>query len=302
MVPAKPYPVEKSSWMSLARSPPGSVQWRPATCKLLDEDDHCLLNIYLDETFLHQTVYLHMLSHTDIRYADPSLFLRKNCIGISSAGGQRWSSSSGSEQIYLHFGDTDACNTWLVLLRSYARAEIYGQPYIPSDDGLYRMWRQVELTVMQGRNLGHQKPFIDASASSLTLGEDSRMESDPIDLDVFCEVHINDNVCGRTTVMKGIGSPDWHENFLFADLPPFEALEVFLWKEKRAVKPTLLGSIRIALTNFRRSEDVEGWFPVIQSSGILTGIQVGEIRMKLKVHEEIILPHSSYSGMLTVRY
>ena len=26
-----------------------------------------------------------MLNHTDIRYADPSLFLRKNCIGISSA-------------------------------------------------------------------------------------------------------------------------------------------------------------------------------------------------------------------------
>lgn len=162
---------------------------------------------------------------------------------------------------------------------------MYGQPYTPSDDGLYRMWRQVELTVMQGRNLGHQKPFVDASASSLTLGEDSRMESDPVDLDVFCEIRINDNVCGRTTVMKGIGSPDWHENFLFADLPPFEALEVLLWKEKRVVKPTLLGSIRIALTNFRRSEDVEGWFPVIQPSGILTGIQVGEIRMKLKVHE-----------------
>ena len=27
-----------------------------------------------------------MLNHTDIRYTDPSLFLRKNCIGISSAG------------------------------------------------------------------------------------------------------------------------------------------------------------------------------------------------------------------------
>ena len=173
---------------------------------------------------------------------------------------------------------------------------------------------------MQGRNLGNQKPFVDTSASSLIACEDSRMESDPVDLDVFCEVHINNNVCGRTTVMKGIGSPDWHENFVFADLPPFEALEVLLWKEKRLVKPTLLGSIRIALTNFRRSEDVEGWFPVIQPGGILTGIQVGEIRMKLKVHEwvafvtclsqfllnvycrEIILPHSSYSGMLTVRY
>ncbi|KAF8140258.1 Rho GTPase activation protein [Boletus edulis] len=291
---------EKSSWISLTRSPPGSVQWRPATCKILDEDDHCLLNIYLDETILCQTVYLHMLNHTDIRYADPSLFFRKNCIGISSAGGQRWSSGPGSELIYLHFGDTDACNTWLVLLRSYARAEIYGQPHFPSDGGLYRMWHQVELTVMQGRNFGHHKPFNDASVSSLTLGEDSRAESDPVDLDIFCEIHINDNLCGRTTVVKGIGSPDWHENFLFADLPPFEALEVLLWKEKRLVKPTLLGSIHIALANFRRSEDVEGWFPVIQSSGFLTGIQVGEIRMKLKVHEEIILPHSSYSGMLTV--
>ena len=105
MVPAKPYPIEKSSWMSLARSPPGSVQWRSATCKILEEDDNCLLNIYLDvgrvhplffkfpldlqlakETILYQTVYLHMLNHTDIRYADPSLFFRKNCIGISSAG------------------------------------------------------------------------------------------------------------------------------------------------------------------------------------------------------------------------
>ncbi|KAG9314364.1 GTPase activating protein [Chiua virens] len=290
---------EKSSWISLSRSHPGSVHWRTATCKILDEDDHCLLNIYVNEAMLCQTVYLHLLNHTDIRYADPSLFLRKNCIGISSAGGQRWSSGPGSDQIYLHFSDTDLCNTWLVLLRSYARPEVYGQVHTPSDGGLYRMWRQVELTVMQGRNLGNQKPFVGASTSSLTLGEDSRVDSDPIDLDVFCEIHINDNVCGRTTVMKGIGSPDWHEKFLFADLPPFEALEVFVWKEKRLMKPSLLGSVRIALTNFRRSEDVEGWFPVIQSSGIMTGIQVGEIRMKLKVHEEIILPHSSYSSMLT---
>lgn len=147
------------------------------------------------------------------------------------------------------------------------------------------MWRQVELTVMQGRNLGNQKPFVDTSANPSIPCDDSRTESDPIDLDVFCEIRINDNLCGRTTVMKGIGSPDWHENFVFADLPSFEALEVLLFKEKRLVKPTLLGSVRIALTNFRRSEDVEGWFPVIQSGGILTGIQIGEIHMKLKVDE-----------------
>lgn len=35
---------------------------------------------------LYQTIYIHMLNHTDIRHADPSVFLRKNCIGIISAG------------------------------------------------------------------------------------------------------------------------------------------------------------------------------------------------------------------------
>ncbi|KIK93739.1 hypothetical protein PAXRUDRAFT_144401 [Paxillus rubicundulus Ve08.2h10] len=291
---------EKSSWISINRPPAWAAHWRPATCKVLDEDDNCRLNIYLEETILYQTIYLHMLSHTDIRHADPSMFLRKDCIGMFSAGGQRWSSGIHSEPIYLHFDDAGACNTWLVLLRSYARPEIYGQTFFSSDGGLYRMWRQVELTVLQGRNLGHQKPLVDANASSVALGEDSRAESEPVDLDVFCEIHLNDNLCGRTTVKKGVEFPDWHEHFMFSDLPPFQALQVFVWKEKRATKPTLLGSIRIALTNFRRSEDVEGWFPVTQSSGVLTGIQVGEIRMKLRVDEEIVLPHLSYSGMLKV--
>ncbi|KAH7883586.1 Rho GTPase activation protein [Phlebopus sp. FC_14] len=290
---------EKSSWMSLARSAAESGKWRPSICKILDEDDNCSLNIYVDETILYQTIYVHMLNHTDIRHADPSLFLRKNCIGISSAGGQRWSSAVSSEPIYLHFDDPDACSTWLVLLRSYAKPEIYGQPFIPFDGGLYRMWRQVELTIIQGRDIGSQKPFVDVMSSSATLGEDIRAESDPADSTVFCEVYINDNLCGRTTV-KGIGTPDWHERFTFSDLPPFEALEISLWKEKRLVKPMALGSVRVALTNFRRGEDVEGWFPLTQSSGGIGRMQAGDIRMKLKVDEEIILPHTCYSGLLTV--
>jgi hypothetical protein len=39
---------EKSSWISLARNAPGAGQWRPAMCILVDEDDSCLLHIYVD--------------------------------------------------------------------------------------------------------------------------------------------------------------------------------------------------------------------------------------------------------------
>jgi len=145
------------------------------------------------------------------------------------------------------------------------------------------MWRQVELCILQGRNLGnHSKAYLDANVTSVTVGE---VEADPIDLDAFCEIHLNDNICARTTVKKGIGSPDWHEYFSFSDLPPFETLEVMVWREKRLSKPVSLGSVRIALTNFRRNEAVEGWFPVIQANGVSNSIQVGEIRMKLTVNE-----------------
>jgi hypothetical protein len=163
------------------------------------------------------------------------------------------------------------------------------------------MWRQVELSILQGRNLGnHFKAQLDANASSATLSEGDPREADPVDLDAFCEIHLNDNICARTTVKKGIGSPDWMENFTFSDLPPFETLEVTVWREKRLLKPMLLGSVRIALTNFRRSEAVEGWFPIIQAGAVSNSIQVGEIRMKLTVDEEIILPHTSYSSLLTL--
>jgi hypothetical protein len=110
-------------------------------------------------------------------------------------------------------------------------------------------------------------------------------EVDAVDLDVSCEIHLNEQLCGRTTVKKGIGSPDWHERFIFCDLPPFETLELIVWREKKLLKPVVMGSIRIALGNFRRGDPVEGWFPVLHSGPIASGVQVGEVRMKVRVDE-----------------
>ena len=87
--------------MNLARTPTGLGEWRTATCKLSEDDNKSLLNIYVDvrtsfyehpgillicfifkETILYQTVYVHRLRHSDIRRADTSLFQRKDCVGI----------------------------------------------------------------------------------------------------------------------------------------------------------------------------------------------------------------------------
>ena len=184
------------------------------------------------------------------------------------------------EPIYLQFSSSELCDTWFSLLRSYAIPEIYGRWFFPADGGSYRMWRQVQLTIIQGRSL---------TRPSGSVASDPTTEPDNADLGVFCEIHLNDVLCGSTTVKKGMGFPDWHESFTFSDLPPFQTLELLLCREKKLLKPITLGSARISLGNFRRGEMVEGWFPVLQDGLADTSIQVGEIRLKIRVDELVFL-------------
>jgi len=144
------------------------------------------------------------------------------------------------------------------------------------------MWRQVELTIVQGKNLGLTR--CDGSINDGNRA-DTHLEVDGHDVDLSCEIHLNDILCSRTTVKNGLGSPDWHENFTFPGLPPFESLDIIIWQEKKLSKPSVLGITRIALGNFRRGDAVEGWFPVLNRGAIGTEIQVGELRLKICVDE-----------------
>lgn len=138
------------------------------------------------------------------------------------------------------------------------------------------MWRQVDLTVIQGRNLGLSK--LDAG------GKD---DGDNSDVDVSCEIHLNSVLCSRTTVKRSLASPDWHENFSFPGLPPFEILEIVVWRERKMSKPVSIGSTRVFLSNFRRGELVEGWFPVVQSRQLGSESRVGDLRLKIRVDEYV---------------
>ncbi|KXN90023.1 Ras GTPase-activating protein gap-2 [Leucoagaricus sp. SymC.cos] len=315
------YP-EKSNWLGLGgKGHSASGHWRSALCRLTKEPDvdRCLLNIYVDvsqevltrlisltlpplqESVLFQTVYIHLLRQSDIRPADNSLFFRKDCIVIYSTEQQRWMASNNAEPVYLQFSKSELCNLWISLLRSYAVPEIYGRwlnrPNAGGSElqgGSYRMWREVQLTVASGRNLGISKLY-DPSQTPDEVGQDVELK----DIDVYCEIVLNDAVCARTTTKKGLGLPEWHESFMFSDLPPFENMEIAILKEKKVSKPSLLGKVTVDLVTFRRGEVVEGWYPV-QSTNFSSQLQLGEIRLKVRVTEELILPHSSYSTLQQV--
>ncbi|KAL1719474.1 GTPase activating protein [Schizophyllum commune] len=287
---------EKSSWLGAPRGVATSGHWRQAKCRLTEDGALCQLKVYVDESILYHSTAVNQLHHTDIRLADSSLFFRKDVIAISLPPGRP--GTAQPEPLYLKFFATELCNAWLVLLRSYAVAEVYGRHLFPQDGGAYRMWRQVDMTVMQGRNLGCSKLY-NGAGSDARNSVDSPPEADTQEIDVTCDIHINDMLCGRTTVKKGAVSPDWHETFLLSDLPPFETLRIVVWREKKLFKPTVLGSVHVTLSNFKRGEMVEGWFPVLASGPVGGDTQVGDLRLRLRVDEEIILPYSCYSGLLT---
>ncbi|TDL28435.1 Rho GTPase activation protein [Rickenella mellea] len=283
---------EKPSWFRTLGQPPGD--WRHATCKLTEEGDRCVLNIYVDENILQHSIYIHLLRCSDIRPADRSLFFpNTHSLGIYTTAGQRWLENETDEVVYIKFSSSDAVNTWLALLRSYACPEAYGQRLAPQNGGLYRMWRQVELRIIQGRHLG-----VTRAVTHQILGLSSDGDGgDAVEMEVFCQIHFNDNTCGRTAPKKSMGSQEWHEQFVFSDLPPFGEMVIQVYKTKSA-KALLLGSIFITLGTFRRGELVDGWFPVISAGSTACAVQVGEIRLKVKVDEEIILPNSAYAAVM----
>jgi hypothetical protein len=178
-------------------------------------------------------------------------------------------------------------NTWMALLRSYATLEVYGKSRTHWR-GTYRIWRQVELTCVQGRNIGVHRSLDPTSSAVMAGDQEGRGDAEAVDLDLFCEVYFNNVLSGRTVVKKSMGSPDWHESFLFTDLPPFEKLTVVVWREKRLQKPLIIGTVYITLTNFRRGEHVEGWFPVLFGGATTACAQVGELRLRLKVDESAV--------------
>jgi C2 domain len=205
------------------------------------------------------------------------------CLNLATgARGQRWSATPVNEPIFLSFSNSDTFHTWVALLRSYACPEVYGQRINAAEGGLYRMWRQIEVNCIQGRNLGVTRQFVDGIATGVPEGS---QDADGADHDSFCEIYMNDMLCARTTARKGLVCVDWHEGFLISDLPPFENLEIIVFREKRMAKATVVGSVSIMLGNFRRGEYVEGWFPVLDNTSANVSIQVGELRLKLKVDE-----------------
>lgn len=89
---------------------------------------------------------------------------------------------------------------WFVLLKCYAAAELYGPPSLNPLDA-FRCHRSLSLKVVEGRRL--HRP--------VNIGDSMREK----EMDTYCEILIEGEVRGKTSVKKNTLRPLWSEKFEF---------------------------------------------------------------------------------------
>ncbi|KAG9007982.1 hypothetical protein FRB93_007001 [Tulasnella sp. JGI-2019a] len=365
----------------------------------------------VDNASLH-SIYIHLLSQTDIRTTHPSLFSTKHVMSIHCRVGQalglptqrsnpeldaqyrsspvqpltprslpahellhsQSSASTSYAPLYIAFSSPEMRQEWLALLKCYAKPEIHNSRAIPGSDriknagGLFRVWRGLALEVIEARGLvgchgtvSLPGPLPSPSASNTEFssfsfgGSDLESTSLMVDQDVFCEVHLDSALAGRTTskrvplVTTSLGasvdsSVVWNETIQWEGLPAHNTLEVYVWRnrsksdknsftslstsqlsgtgaslkssmssgvamisgaaKKKDREPTLVGTVTIMLPNFRRGEQVEGWWAVIPPAVVHSHgfgcCGAAELRIKITYDEDFVLPSPAYSTLISI--
>lgn len=173
------------------------------------------------------------------------------------------------DQTYLAFSSPDIRNTWLLILRSYTTPDVYGRTFAPGSlGGLYRMSRHLDATIRNTQNLGVVNKSSYTVPGDLShygrnghsgggnphkrvndapLDADTPSDGTGIDQDVFCELVLAGDVCGRTSVQRvprtslslssnatRMNTINFEESFTFPDLPPFGTLTINVYRKKPA--------------------------------------------------------------------
>src|SRR5271170_5153812 len=159
-----------------------------------------------DEEILLYSIHLYTLQRSAIQLIDPSLSSQSYCFVIHAR--LRESSTKSYEMrkmpIYLALETRLQMEVWFVLLRCHAMPELYGPPSINPFDA-FRCHRSLSLKIMEARRL--HRP--------VNSGDSIREK----EMDTYCEILIEGEIRGKTSVKKGTLKPLWTEDFEFTYLP-----------------------------------------------------------------------------------
>ncbi|KAK9765659.1 hypothetical protein K7432_005828 [Basidiobolus ranarum] len=215
-----------------------------------------------DKTVI-ETIKIKDLQRNQINLIDESALKKKNCFILKSK--QR-----------IHFFMTEGLserNEWVSILKTFAQPEVLG--YSEPPHFCYRLDRTYWISVIEGRGFGQADPY--------------------------CYIELDGERKGKTSTKSKALNPIWVEDFLFTDLPALRSgIDVVVMNKNRLHKDSNIGKVRLPITYIQRDEMFEGWYPMMYESKIsgYPAEMVGELRLRFKYEEVVVLPSSSYDNLL----
>ena len=148
------------------------------------------------------SIHLSTLPRSAIQLIDPSLSSQAYCFVIYAQ--LRESGAKFHEMrkmsIYLALETRLQMEVWFVLLKCYATPELYGPPS-PDPLDAFRCHRSLSLKVGEGRRLRRH----------VNSGDSMREK----EMDTYCEILIEGEIRGKTSVKRSTLRPSWNEEFEF---------------------------------------------------------------------------------------
>ncbi|KAI3658739.1 hypothetical protein MP638_001621, partial [Amoeboaphelidium occidentale] len=206
-----------------------------------------------------------------IQSVDESLFNKKNCILINCSDGKLF---------YLATNSYQECNAWLNSLKEAL------QGYLPGKDGkMFRAYRKLTLRIIEARGL---------HTSS----------------DYYCEIFFGFQLKARTNVRsKTSGEPFWREEFVFDDIHSLrQGVSIVLVEKSKYGKESETGRVYFDSTSIKNGE-TESWFQLSggdssSSMSLLSNANSnessGEIKLRIKFEEEVILSSDQYDELRSI--
>ncbi|KAG0223407.1 hypothetical protein BGW41_005597 [Actinomortierella wolfii] len=260
------FPIVKKYRAKPMRSQTMVGMWKKITCCIRSNGLFLQFNGG-DIDIPFETIPLFTLPRTHISNIDNSLFSKKHCFSIRTAHHVNYYTVSPVRSR----NDQEVLNGWLYALKSFAKPEVFGADVYSE----YRVYRTFSVKVNDGK-----------------LNKD---------VEAYCEITLDDERRARTGSRsrhtKGIepGTPFWRDSFTFSDLPPFRKGITINVIQVKGSKQLPIGQVDIPVHH--RKEWDEGWYP-INAHRARSNQHEGDLRLKLRYEEQIVLPMESYGPLL----
>ena len=199
--------------------------------------------------------------------------------------------------------------------------------HILSFDQLFRVERVLSLRIIEARTFASPQENVESDGKTTGRLRGSTTTNFATG-DYYAEVRIDGEIRGRTAVKTNTGNPFWREDYEFFDLPPvIKSAVVSVKSRNRSLKDWIaiadgkfdsslpetdhlglirdirvspmdatIGYINLQLEGFDRGKHTEQWWSLLNDQNEI----VGEILMRLRVDEAVVLMSKHYESVFEI--